>query len=174
MPSVATTAGLSRPYCFRSLRSSGRSFRAVICADCSCPSRPLTLTKSAGACTGFTSFHSSPVFSRRIVCAADASSSDVTFVWSNAERRLVAEIERRFVEGRLERRVDEKYAIARRQLGVDAGAGRGFLAEENALRLFLALDVERHIDARLGEAVRLQVGGVLVDDPLFFEVRRDS
>ena len=83
---------------------------------------------------------------------------------SNAERGLVAEVERRFVGSRLERRRDEEHAVARRQLRVDARRRGRLVAEEDPLRLLLAVDVERHIDARLGQTVRLQVGRVLVDN----------
>ncbi len=92
-------------------------------------------------------------------------------VWSNASAVLSRKSKVDLSTAVSTVEFDEEHAVARRKLGVGPGAGGRLLAEEDPLRLFLALDVERHVDARLGEAVGLQVGRILVDDTLFLEVR---
>ena len=173
MPIVATTAGLSRPYCFRSLRSSGRSFRAVICADCSCPSSAVDADEICGR---LNRLHELPVLAAFSPAGSSARPTTARAMspWSGRTRARPCRGSRRSIcRAAVSREVSTRNTrLPVGKLRVHAGARGRFLAEQNSLRLFLAIHVERDVDARLGQAVRLQVGSILVDNSCFFEVRQ--
>ena len=119
---VMVTAGLSRPYIFRSFGSGETIF--CICVEESDVSAASAAPKSARALYGFTIVQSLPLFASWIVLPSCAISTPSDLVVIELQHRLVAQVERRAVEGAVEIRRDQEHALLVRLLRVEISARR--------------------------------------------------
>ena len=123
--------------------------------------------KSARASTGAVIRQSDPLLVNDSVRSGVAIETLSTFSRSNFRHRLVAQVEGRSIEARVQIRRDEKDAGLVRQPRVEVGAGRCLLT--NQQMTLLAAGLERDVDAGRVETELLVVGRLLVDDPLDLE-----
>ena len=107
-----------------------------------------------------------------MVCARDASSMEVTLSSSKLSAGLSRKSKVDLSSVASSEFDDQEHAVAVGKLGVNAHAGGVLVAEEQSLRLLLALDVKGDIHARRRQPVRLQIRRVLVDDAILFECRQ--